>query len=468
MSGAASSGESVDDVGVLPQVRRTTRWTRLWRPFWVLPMTFVLVATVVGALLPEWEQTVDEHLPFVFQGGADGARGMLSTIAGAMISVTGLVFSITMVVIQLASSQFSPRVLTDFLSSRITQATLGIFAATFTYALTVLRSVQGSSGEESFVPQISVTVGFLLVLASVGTFLAFIQHITTSIQVSSIVSHLGDSTVDVVDRYFPAADEPAALRPQPAWDPSPAEPQLVLEAQEHGYVVEVAHRRLVDWAVEHDAVVEVLLPVGRFVTEGTPALRIRGLPLPQRELVLDADAADPTGDGTHAELARRHDLDAVRRCVVVEQDRVFNQDPALGVRKLVDIGERALSPGINDPTTASQVTDEIHRILRLLVTRRDLPGVLEHEGRVRLVHRPQRVSELVDLSLEELLHYAKESLQVPRRVGDVVDALRPVTLPEHAPVLDHWGQVATRLAREAAAEVERSPGGGGPGRGGRG
>src|SRR5690606_25785602 len=109
----------------------------------------------------------------------------------AMISVTGLVFSITMIVVQLASSQYSPRVLRDFLSSRVTQVTLGIFTATFTYALTVLRSVRGDSGDgDAFVPQLAVTIGFLLVLASVGMFLAFIHSITQSIQVSSIVLHL--------------------------------------------------------------------------------------------------------------------------------------------------------------------------------------------------------------------------------------------------------------------------------------
>ncbi|WP_192796690.1 DUF2254 domain-containing protein [Serinicoccus kebangsaanensis] len=441
-----------DDVGVLPQVRRSTRWSRIWRPFWVLPLLFVAVATVVGALLPEWEKTFDEHLPFVFQGGADGARGMLSTIAGAMISVTGLVFSITMVVVQLASSQFSPRVLSDFLSSRITQSTLGIFAATFTYALTVLRSVRGASGEESFVPQLSVTLGFLLVLASVGTFLAFIQHITTSIQVSSIVSHLGDRTMSVIDRYFPAADEPAALRPDLPWEPADAEPMLQLESVEHGYVVEVAYRRLVDWAVEHDATVEVRTPVGRYVTEGAPAIRVWGLSLPERRVVLAGGQEESA-----SELVSRYALDVLRRSVVVEQDRAFNQDPALGVRKLVDIAERALSPGINDPTTASQVANELHRVLRLLVTRRDLPSVVARNGVPRLVHQPQRIPELIDLSLEELLHYAEGSLQVPRQVLFIIERLRPVALPEYAEVLDHWERVAEQIVQRARPDTEQAP-----------
>ena len=112
-----------DGVDVLPATRSISRWDRLWRPFWVLPLLIVLAATVAGILLPELEKSIDEHLPFFFPGGPSGARDILGNIAGAMISVTGLVFSITMVVVQLASSQFSPRVLEDFLSSRVTQVT---------------------------------------------------------------------------------------------------------------------------------------------------------------------------------------------------------------------------------------------------------------------------------------------------------------------------------------------------------
>ena len=270
-----SEPEDQDELGALPQTRSISRWDRLWRPFWVLPTVIIVLATLAGIFMPELDRGLDDELPYFFPGGASGARDMLGNIAGAMISVTGLVFSITMVVIQLASSQYSPRVLGDFLSSRVTQVTLGIFAASFTYALTVLRSVQGESGEGgSFVPQVSVTLGFLLVLASVGMFLTFIHHITNSIQVSSIVSHLGDATVDVVDRYLPHPDTPGSRLGLSSWEPGPDLTAQTLEAVEHGAVVEVDHRRLVSWAAERDVVVEILLQVGDFVPEGAPAVRV--------------------------------------------------------------------------------------------------------------------------------------------------------------------------------------------------
>lgn len=408
-----------DVLGALPQTRSINRWDRIWQPFWVLPTVIIVLATAAGVLMPEVDKALARHLPFVFPGGPNGARDMLGTIAGAMISVTGLVFSITMVVIQLASSQYSPRVLGDFLSNRVTQVTLGIFAASFTYALTVLRSVEGESGESGqFVPQVSVTIGFLLVLASVGLFLAFIHHITNSIKVSSIVSHLGETTVDVVNRYLPEPDSLGARLGLQTWRPGPAMTERTLLAEEHGSVVEIHYRGLVSWAHERDVVVEVLLQVGDFVPEGAPAVRV------WRE--------------ASAEQVDDNDLASLRGMVVVEQDRFFNQDPAFGVRKLVDIAERALSPGINDPTTAVQVLDELHRILRLVVVRAELPALVTRGHRVRLVHRPQRVEELVDLAVAELLHYGSDSLQVPRRVSRMMEDLLTVALPAHQPRLRHW------------------------------
>ncbi|UOW01693.1 DUF2254 domain-containing protein [Agrococcus sp. SCSIO52902] len=427
-----------DEVGALPRTRSISRWDRLWRPFWVLPMVIVVAAVLAGYLVPELDRLAADELPYVFPGGPNGARDMLGTIAGAMISVTGLVFSITMVVVQLASSQYSPRILGDFLASRTTQVTLGIFAASFTYALTVLRSVIGESGEGgAFVPQLAVTLGFLLVLASVGMFLAFIHHITRSIQVSSIVSSLGDDTLDVVRRYFPEPSSPGARLGTVRWDGEEGlEPQTVA-AEEHGAVVELDHRGLVAHAAEHDLVLEVLLQVGDAVPEGLPALRVWR---PVGSPPLDDERLAP-----------------IRRLVAVEQDRVLNQDPALGIRKLVDIAERALSPGINDPTTAVQVLDELHRILRLTVTRAELPALVSRDGRLRLVHRPQRVEQLIDLAIAEPLHYGEGSLQVPRRIAAMVDDLRAVALAEHRPALEWWARRADAVVRTQEARHAGDP-----------
>lgn len=346
----------------------------MWQPFWALPLTICLTAFALGLALPLADETVAGQLPYVFPGGPDGARDFLGTIASAMISVTGLVFSITLVVLQLASSQFTPRVLGTFLQSRITQVTLGVFTASFVYALTVLRSVRGGYEDTSeFVPQTSVTFAFILVLVAVGMFMSFIHHITTTIQVSQIISRLGEETVDVVSRYFaeppPQDDAQRNDRHDDTrvdrdtgsswWRPPPGTPHTeVTSGSRHGHLTQIDYGALWDCAVELDVVVEVLIPTGRFVTEDQAIMTVWGT----------QELADPT---------RR----ALAAAAHLGSDRSIHQDPGYGIRQLLDIGDRALSAGINDPTTAVQVLDELHRVLKVLVRRETPRSVLGQEAR---------------------------------------------------------------------------------------
>lgn len=157
-------------------------------------------------------------------------------------------------------------------------------------------------------------------------------------------------------------------------------------------LAQVRYQALVDLAKKHGVTIEVTPQVGDFLPNGALLARIWGA-------VDDGDA-----DGLRSSVANALQLG---------QDRMTHQDPEFGIRKLVDIGERALSPGTNDPTTAVQVLDELHRILRIIVDRYNPPRVVTVEGAVRLVHRPQRVADLIDLALEEILHWGETSLQVP-------------------------------------------------------
>ncbi|MGB3764641.1 MAG: DUF2254 family protein, partial [Ornithinimicrobium sp.] len=240
----------------MAEPRRSGGFGRLWRrafsPFWMVPAMCCLLALAAGLLLPQVDEELGQYVPFLFQAGPDGARSMLSTIAGAMISVTGLVFSITIVVLQLASSQFSPRVLRTFLDDRTPQLTLGIFSASFVYALTVMRDVSGSTdGSAGSVPQIALTVAFVLVLASVGLFLAFIHHITQSISVDTILRTVGEETLALVHRGRPTSEEhpdsgdPSDSDPGPARVPSERPGQVVVLVESSGYLNSVNHRDLI-------------------------------------------------------------------------------------------------------------------------------------------------------------------------------------------------------------------------------
>lgn len=393
-------------------------WERLWRPFWVLPSTICLLAVAAGVLLPRLDAALTGDLPYLFGGNADSARSLLSTIASAMISVTGLVFSITMVVMQLASSQFSPRLLGGFLGSRITQATLGVFTSSFVFALIVLRDVRG--GDEPFVPQLSVTVAFLLVLASVALFFAFIHHITLSIQVSQVIDRISSHTVSTLEKGDDDVWDDRSAVP-PAWSQAEGPSVVVSTGSGHGVVERVHYTDLVQAAERAGAVVEVRTRAGE--------VRHRG-----QELAV-----------VHGALAGDRVVDEVRACFGLGKERSMQQDPEFGVRQLVDIAERALSPGINDPTTAVQVLDELHRILRVAGARADRSAhLVDGSGTVRVLDAPTTFARLLDLSLDEVAHYGKDSLQVPRRIEALLDDLEGSVRAEHAAVV-----VAKRAALEA-------------------
>ncbi|SEE94004.1 DUF2254 domain-containing protein [Ruania alba] len=438
------TGQRVTPMGV-PSIRVASPWARLWQPFWALPLAICLVAVVIGAAMPEVERVFADQLPGVFDGGPEGARSVLSTIASAMISVTGLVFSITMVVLQLASSQFSPRVLGNFLHSRITQMTLGVFVASFIFSLTVLRVVRSATAtHEAFVPQVSVGLALLLVGLSVISLIAFIREITTSIQVSQVISDIGDATVRLVEgmRPEPVGEDGAVLgkysEPDESisWSADPDQARLPVHMGErHGHLVSIDYAALLTIAEDLDVVLVCEITVGEFRAEGQPLATIWGR---------SVDSSG--GDEAMAAVAR------VRSAFVFGTERSMFQDPAFGVRQLVDIAERALSPGINDPTTAVQVIDELHRILRPLVQQPDArPYITDSDGVLRVVHTPPDVEQMVRLAVTEIMHYGDGSIQVPARLRTMLDDLVAVGRTEHRPALE---DLLATLAVEAMPDPD--------------
>ena len=365
----------------------------------MLPALWCTVAVAAGVLIPVADENASSWMPFLFQGGVDGARTVLSTIAGAMISVTGLVFSITIVVLQLASSQFSPRVLSAFLDDRITQNTLGVFAASFLYALTVLRSVGATSDTD--VPQLGVTIAFGLVLAAVGMFLAFIHRITRTISVTTVIREVAADTRLLLARSSDAGPAGAGDLPRLSHLPH----QSVATAPASGYLDTLDQPGLVALARHHDIRLEVLHPLGTFVPEGSPVVMVRG--------------SGPVAGIDGSVL--------VRNGLGIARERTMRQDLTFGMRRLVDIAERALSPGTNDPTTATQAIDELHDLLRRLATRPDPRPVWRDEDDVaRLVTTERTFDELLDLAVDEIAHWGAGGIQAPRRLATMLADLAAV------------------------------------------
>jgi uncharacterized membrane protein len=417
--------------------------------FWLIPLCGAALAVGLGLGSVALDQQLSDsvRLPFLFSSGADGARALLGAIVSSMISFTALVFSITIVTLQLTSGQFSPRVLRTFLQDRFNQVTLAVFIATFVYAMVVLRSVRSE-----FVPQIGVTVAFLLVLASVVVFLFYLHHIAQSIRVASIIASIGDETRDLIERRYPVGDdsaEPARAEPAPAElprtelpradppsaDPSSADrpradppsaetdpgagPTHVVAAARPGIVAAVDDASLFRLVKGNGCRVELLRAVGEFVPTGAALLRVHG--------------SDPPAD---LELCA---------AITLGEERTLEQDVGFGLRQLVDIAERALSPGINDPTTAIQVLDQLHDLLRRLATRPlRLRVHTTGDGRIAVWVPGPGFEDYLKLGVDEIDRWGADARRVRNRLRGMLRDLHTAALPEHrAPIarqLERWDE----------------------------
>jgi len=373
--------------------------------FWAVPTGCVGLAVILSLALVRLDRSRSASLSFTFGAGPDGAREVLSAITTAMITFTGLVFSITVVVLQLTSQQFSPRVLRTFLRDRLTQYALGVFTATFVYAVMVLRTVSSGDDDDAFVPAIATTFALVLLLLSVGLFVAYIHHIATAVQASSIIAAIGRETRHALDVRFPSGTrEPVGGGAGPAPD---APPSLVLPAPKGGVLTTVDEAALVELACAAGVVLRSGARLGDYVPEGAPLLEVVG----------DAAGLDVT---------------AVLRAFDQGRDRTLQQDVAFGLRQLVDVAERALSPGINDPTTAVQCLDQLHDLLRRLVTRPLRTGRhADSSGAVRLVMPPDRMEDLLALALDEIEQYGADAAPVQRRIDALLADLASAALPDH-------------------------------------
>jgi len=382
-------------------------WQAVRTGFWAIPSACIVAAIALGLVLVRLDRVVGDDPGLAFDAGPEGAREVLSAISTSMITFTGLVFSITIVVLQLTSSQFSPRVLRTFLRDRLTQFALGTFVATFVYSVTVLRTV--TSGNEAFVPAISTTVGLGLLLLSVGMFVAYIHHIATAIQVSSILAAIGAETRQALERRYPEHVEEV-----PAGTVAPTAAAMArIVAPRSGVVTRIDTARLVAMARDADVVLRTGASPGDYLPEGAPIVEVLG-----------PGAVDDK---------------AVAAAFTLSRDRTMQHDVAFGFRQLVDIAERALSPGINDPTTAVQALDQLHDLLRRLSIRllpdghhRDVDQAL------RLITPPETFAGYLGLALEEIDQYGRDAVQVQRRIDAMLTDLAGAARSEHHPAIECW------------------------------
>ncbi len=379
--------------------------------FWFAPLLGSLAAVLLAGLTAELDEavvsrtvaetgSVDELLRF---GGA--AKSVVSTVSSAMLTFIGVVFSISLVALQMAASQFSPRVLRLYVRSRLTKATFSVCLATFLFALLVQFSYDDSTDPAKLtsVPVFSSVVAVLLVVLSLGLFVLYVQATMRLLRVPHVIDRVAGESITVLLQYrlMPAEPEPPAV---------PADAYTLLHEGRSGVLRDVNIRRLLRIARKHDTVLHLVPRIGDFMAPGTPIVRVSGErpPRPRR----------------------------IAQAFNVGVDRTMHQDLSFGFRQLVDIAIRALSPAVNDPTTAVQAVDRIHQLLAMLL--HESFGDLCHRDRhgvVRLVEPVPGWGSVVDLAFTEIRLCGAGQPQVTRRLAAALDDLLRIAPDRRRPEL---------------------------------
>jgi uncharacterized membrane protein len=408
-------------------------WTRARDSLWFLPGVLTLLATALAFVVTHVER--NDMVPWVveksffFGGGVEGARGVLNAIAGGLITVTGVVFSVTIVALQLASSQFTPRVLRNFTADRGNQLVLGVFIATFTYTLLILRTIRtGGSDEEPFIPRLGVTIAVVLVLVSIGFLIFFINHAARSIQVSFILDRVARRTLGDVYRLFPERIGRATEGHPP--DPRrPDEDSAPVCAAESGYLQAVDTNTLFQMGERKRMVIGMEPYIGDFVLAGQPLARVSP---PQ--------AVDEEVVGT------------VRTAFVLGPERTPEQDVEFGIIEISDIALKALSPGINDPTTAFRCIDRLAEILLAMGTREPPRARRTREGHVHYIARYTSFERAVGLAFDQIRHFGASNPALAKKLLEAVTRLAGLVPPHRRAPLDAQAEAVLRSVRSIAEE----------------
>jgi uncharacterized membrane protein len=411
-------------------------WYRLTSGLWVVP-ALMIAAAIVLALV---SLTLDylfrvrwlSQFQSVFAVGPEGARLVLSTIAGSMITVASLVFSMTLVTLTLASSQLGPRLIARFMADGVNQVVLGTFIATFLYALLVLQTVtEGES--EVFVPHISMTGALALTLISLGWLVYFIHHVADSIQADTVIAKVYDDLIQALDHLYPrlAGQEPASWATKPIPTDLLAQAPASIPAHRGGYVQAIDTHALLSLAREHDLVIRIERRPGHFVIAQRPLMQ-----------------AWPEARVTEQVI------EAAAHNTVVGPKRTPTQDVEFSIGELVEIGVRALSPGINDPRTAMTCIDRLAAAMaHLMRSGERSPLIHDQDGTLRLITRPTTIEDAVDVAFNQLRQAANGHVAVLLRLIEALTALAEIaaTDRERAALARH-GDMLRRACRRSIAE----------------
>jgi uncharacterized membrane protein len=378
---------------------------RVQRSLLAIPLVYLAAAIALGDAAPALDRALEP--PFSLDVDADTARDILSATATGMIAFTGLVVSSVLVVVQFAAAQYSPRLVLWFRRDRVVKHAIGSFLAAFLYALVALREVRPDRDDSS--PDVTVAIALLLLIGAIILFLVLLQRVMDRLRPRTLYGTVAREGIRAARAIYPLALADDEERDDRGW--VAPEPRVVIHHGRTGVIVAFDRDGLLAVAADAGATIELVPGVGEFVTRGRPLLRVHGT----------VGAADET----------------LQHAIDVADERTIRQDPAFALRIIVDTAIRALSPAVNDPTTAVNALDVLEVFMRELAGR-DLDASVARgpDGAVRVAWRSPSWPDLLDLAFDEIRMYGASSLQVARRLRAVLEDLRATTPPLRHPALD--------------------------------
>ena len=412
--------------------------------FWFVPTLMLVLAIALSFLTIRLDQTsqtdVIGQIGWAYSLGPNGSRAILSAIAGSMISVATTAFSITIVALQLASSQFGPRLLRNFMQDTGNQIVLGTFISTFVYSLMVLRTINGVSKNE-FVPHISVTCGIGLAIASIGVLIYFIHHSATSIQVDHVISKVGCELDEAIDRLFPQQIGRGAskYRAEPLTSVIPADfdrEAAAIQAMSSNYVQAVNTDQLMQIATAGNLLIQLQRHPGDFTIKGSPLARIYPAESGGKKLVKQINDA-----------------------FVLGSQRTDQQDVEFSINQLVEIAVRALSPGINDPFTAVRCIDQLSAALCHLA-QKEIPSAYRYDDadNLRIIAEPVTFVGVADAAFNQIRQYGQTSVAVTMRLLEAIAVIAPFTYTkaDRAALLRHANMIERGSQESIPEELDRN------------
>lgn len=417
-------------------------WDGLRSSYWFLPtlMATGAIALAFTMLAIDRSSSIDidnmSAFSWIYEGGADGARAVLSVISGSMVTVAVTAFSISILALQLASSQFGPRLLRNFMQDQGNQFVLGTFIATFIYCLLVLRTIRGED-YQLFVPQLSVTVGVLMAVISIAVLIYFIHHASTIIQASHVIADVSHDLEQVTNRLFPQAvgheldPQDEGAKDIPTNFEAAARP---VRAKGAGYLQAIEDETLMQVACDENLVLRVQAFPGDFVMGDSP-------------LVM----AYPADRITH-DVEKR-----INRAFLMGRELTKQQNVAFPIEQLVEIALRALSPGINDPFTAIRCIDRLADGLARLAGR-EMPSPYRYDQSLtlRVIAAPVKFETLADIAFSQIRQYGSADTVVVGRLIAAIAAIAPFTrhfkqryiLQQHLEAIWHSSQQSLNHQRD--------------------